>query len=129
MAVQRRDDHSTVDHDMSAMDDLHNMIQENETEDHSSEETSTPHGFHNVTVVHTTQSTIDHRTTANTIVNTTHDYFPPTPPPHDSEDHHESECEETKCGCNAEEMARWEMEMSEWKYDQNSKFSYRIPIS
>jgi len=139
MAVQRREDDSTVEHDaMNAMEEVHDMTESHDGMEPSApdaheiehtEETSTPHGVHNVTVVHTTQSTIEHLTTAHTIVNTTHDYFPPTPPPHDTEDHHHSECEDTKCGCNAEEMARWEMEMSEWKHDQNSKFSYRIPIS
>jgi hypothetical protein len=127
MAVQRREDDSTVDHDaMNAMDEVHDMTDSHDAMEPSlpdeiehTEETSTPHGVHNVTVVHTTQSTIEHLTTAHTIVNTTHDYFPPTPPPHHTEDHHDSECEDTKCGCNAEEMARWEMEMSEWKYDQN----------
>ena len=132
MAVQRRDDHT--DHDgMAEVEEIHDMSHENDTEEHGSEEhgsgehgseeTSTPHGgVHNVTVVHTTQSTIEHLT--HSIVNTTHDYFPPTPPPHHTEDHHDSECEDTKCGCNAEEMARWEIEMSEWKHDQNSKFSF-----
>ena len=146
MAVQRREDDPTVDHDTSVIDhssEDHNSVDhssedhssvdhssvDHSSEDHSSEETSTPHGVHNVTVVHTTQSTIEHLTTAHTIVNTTHDYFEPSPPPpHYSEDHHDSECKETKCGCNAEEMARWEIEMSEWKHDQNSKFSYHILI-
>ena len=141
MAVQRREDgmpdhDGVVDHDgmsdhdgmpdlegLAEVEEIHDTSHENDTEEHGSEETSTQHGAVNVTVIHTTQSTIEHLTTAHTIVNTTHDYFPPTPPPHHTEDHHDGECD-TKCGCNAEEMARWELEMSEWKHDQNSKCSF-----
>ena len=131
VAVQRREDDTTVDHDMmNAVEEIHDMTESHDgmepalpDEIELTQETSTPHGgVHNVTVVHTTQSTIEHLT--HSIVNTTHDYFPPTPPPHHTEDHHDSECEDTKCGCNAEEMARWEIEMSEWKHDQNSKFPF-----
>ena len=135
MAVQRRE--GDMDYDMTVMEEIHDMTETHEAMEpmapvviEDTEETSTPHGVHNVTVVHTTQSTIEHITTAQTIVNTTFDYFPPTPPPHDPEDHHDNECEDTNCGCNAEEMARWEIEMSEWKHDQNSKsFSFNIRMN
>lgn len=77
--------------------------------------TVTPYAVHNSTMIHTTQSTILHLTTGEPYIgNITHDHFSPTPPPNI-----DNECEDTQCGCNAEEMARWEIAMGEWKYDQN----------
>ena len=108
-----------------------------EIEVESSEETTTPFYVvdRNVTVVHITQSTIDHttgttsdpRTTAQT---TAEPYtfqpidHPTDRPIIDNKCHHENE--EPKCGCNAEEMALWKIEMEQWKINEASKFL--IPV-
>ena len=99
-----------------------------EIEVESSEETTTPYVDRNVTVVHTTQSTIDHTTGTTsdprTTAQTTAEPYTFQPIVHDdpgeSKCHHDNE--EPKCGCNAEEMALWKIEMEQWKTNEASKF-------
>ena len=145
MAIQRREDevdHTNMVH-AEMKNDTENITGMVHGDEHESEEpdppaieeieglveTTTPYEDHNVTVVHTTQSTIDHRTEYTIDIRTTAhtsrapettappdiDEPEPTAPPHIDE------CGQPSCGCNAEEMARWEHEMAEWKRDQERK--------
>ena len=132
MAIQRREgdmDHSNIGVDHSNMGMEHGDEHESEEPDPSALEeiealieTTTPYEDHNVTVVHTTQSTIDHRTGYTIDIRTTAETTAPpefTTPPETTAP--PEECGEPVCGCNAEEMARWEHEMAEWKRDQERK--------
>ena len=125
MAIQRREsdpNHNNMEFPVIEAPVFEEVKVVDPVEIEALEETTTPYEDHNVTIVHTTQSTIDHRTGYTIDIRTTAETTAPpefTTPPETTAP--PEECGEPVCGCNAEEMARWEHEMAEWKRDQERK--------